>query len=131
MKKLLLLCMLCYAGTTFGQIPYKTKEQRLSERSKEVNDHTKDFYLRKAGTLGVVANSLVLSSVSVFILTANSTIKKKNVNDDSIYFICGGIALTGFVCQISAWNCVNKAGKTTNTIGLTVSPAGASIAVTF
>lgn len=131
MKKLLLIALLLISVDAFCQIPYKTKEERTTERVKEINMHDKDFYMRKAGNLGIVSQSLIIGSGTVMFLAANHTIKKKNVNDDSLYVIAGAMSFTSVVLQMCAWNCISRAGKTTNTVGLNVSPAGASVAVTF
>lgn len=131
MRKLLLITLLFVSVEAFCQIPYKTKEERTTQRAKEVNLHSKDYYLRRAGTLGILSNTLIISSATTLSVMTLSTFKKKNVNDDSVKIIAYGFSIAGIVCQISAFNCINKAGKTTNTVGLNVSPAGASVAVTF
>lgn len=131
MRKLLLIALLFVSADALCQIPYKTKEQRKAESSKEINLHDKDFYMRRAGNLGIVSQSLIIGSGAVTILAANHTIKKKNVNDDSVYVIAGAMSLTSVILQMCAWNCITRAGKTNNTVGLNVSPAGASVAVTF
>lgn len=131
MKKLLLIALLFVSADAFCQIPYKTKEEPNAKSSKEIISHDKNIYMRKAGNLGIVSQSLIIGSGTVMFLAANHTIKKKNVNDDSLYVIAGAMSFTSVILQMCAWNCIIKAGKTTNTIGLNVSPAGASVAVTF